>query len=628
MPLTRKIAMCIAACTVIFGGLLIVGLPALGAIPDDATWQRALYAIPAGLTAWFVFHLRYKTFAASRDPHRLLNVPVRIALGFSLGAALGVPLLAFIVHDRLLLTRPEVLLLGAPAIALAVTWLFHPWARRAVVTAFNHLLIESQLPSRPLSPPPRGARTMPLRRVLFGATLALAGIALVLTAIHTRSQERTIETQRRRRHLKTLAAICSAHLANLGVAQRATYVKTFPTATSHVMPVILSSEGRVILAGTRLPRGTKLSVTSSGRCRVNRNTWPCAIAPLPQRQRLALLSRGSPPRTGEGTILLGGGVLFLAALLGLVISRDLARDLDHVARQIHEMATADRVDLSKAIPVASLDEVGELIEAVGALRTRLTGDLHSYTGALDRAHEAQKENSVFIANVSHELHTPLRDLADRTQGLIDGAEGEFSPAQGEDLVVIHKSSQQLFGLINDVLDMSVLETGTLTLTLEDVDIAELCHEAFEQQEAIVRSGRAAKIHLEAIIDDDLPLIHADARRILQILQNLLSNAIKFTREGTVSLRASSPDDTHGTQVIIEIEDTGEGIGTADQAEIFEEYRQAGGIRSRRGGTGLGLAISKRLVDLHGGTIDLQSEIGSGSCFRIKLPVDGPPGATE
>lgn len=243
----------------------------------------------------------------------------------------------------------------------------------------------------------------------------------------------------------------------------------------------------------------------------------------------------------------------------------------------------------------------------------------------------------FLAAMSHELRTPLTAILGMTEGLLEEVFGPVSPQQIKALETVDRSGSHLLELINDILDVSKLESGQMTLDLTvPVDMAALCTAslAFVQPQA-----QAKAIHLSTQFPDALPRMMVDERRMRQVLINLLSNAVKFTPDGgsvtlTVEVQPSKgqPDEgqtfeepsprktDHPAYLCLSVSDTGIGIAEADQARVFEPFIQLDSALNRRyEGTGLGLGLVKRLVELHGGHITLTSALGEGSCFTVYLP---------
>jgi signal transduction histidine kinase len=176
------------------------------------------------------------------------------------------------------------------------------------------------------------------------------------------------------------------------------------------------------------------------------------------------------------------------------------------------------------------------------------------------------------------------------------------------------NGKHLLGLINDVLDLSKIESGQLTLTIEDYAMPAVVHSVMSAMESL---AKAKRLSLAASLARELPLARGDERRITQVLLNLVGNAIKFTDSGAVGITVGVVDRFFD----VAVSDTGPGIAKQDHARIFEEFQQIDSSSTRRkGGTGLGLSISRRIVEMHGGTITLDSEPGRGSTFHIIIPI--------
>jgi HAMP domain-containing protein/signal transduction histidine kinase/CheY-like chemotaxis protein len=243
-----------------------------------------------------------------------------------------------------------------------------------------------------------------------------------------------------------------------------------------------------------------------------------------------------------------------------------------------------------------------------------------------------KYKSEFLANMSHELRTPLNSLLILAQQLFENHEGNLTEKQVRYAKTIHSCGDDLIQLINDILDLSKIESGYITADFINVRFHEIISFA-ETTFKHVSDSKNLKFNIE--IEDTLPdIIETDSQRLNQILKNLLSNAFKFTDKGEVKLRVYEAKnwksgypslDTAKKVVAFEIKDTGIGISKDKQNIIFEAFQQAEGSTSRKyGGTGLGLSISRGLADLLGGSIELESEMGSGSTFTLYLPIDYNP----
>jgi signal transduction histidine kinase len=227
---------------------------------------------------------------------------------------------------------------------------------------------------------------------------------------------------------------------------------------------------------------------------------------------------------------------------------------------------------------------------------------------------ASQHKSQFLANMSHELRTPLNAILGYTELMADGAYGEPSEKMLGILKRLEANGRHLLGLINDVLDLSKIEAGQLVLELSDYCIRYIAQTVRSTLEPLAADKKLA-FRLE--LGPDLPPGHGDGRRLTQVLINLVGNAIKFTDAGEVAIKAEA----NNGSFYVSVRDTGPGISAVDQAKLFQEFQQAdNAITRKKGGTGLGLAISKRIIEMHGGKIWVESEPGQGSTFAFTLPV--------
>jgi signal transduction histidine kinase len=209
---------------------------------------------------------------------------------------------------------------------------------------------------------------------------------------------------------------------------------------------------------------------------------------------------------------------------------------------------------------------------------------------------ASQHKSQFLANMSHELRTPLNAVLGYTELILDSIYGEVPEKARTTLERIQSNGRHLLGLINDVLDLSKIEAGQLTLSLADYSIKGVVHNVYGAVESLATSKNLA---LKVELPKDLPPAHGDERRLTQVLLNLVGNAIKFTDTGEVAIRTSIANGSFS----VAVHDTGPGIAERDQGKIFEEFQQAdSSITKQKGGTGLGLAIAKRIIEMHGGRL--------------------------
>ncbi|WP_165937957.1 ATP-binding protein [Methylobacterium segetis] len=227
---------------------------------------------------------------------------------------------------------------------------------------------------------------------------------------------------------------------------------------------------------------------------------------------------------------------------------------------------------------------------------------------------ADRHKTHFFANMSHELRTPLNAVLGYSELLVDGLYGPLSDKALDALERIQINGRHLLSLINDVLDFTKIEAGSLTLSMQDYSMPAM----IEQVVAAAASlAHAKNLALTTEVAEGLPVGQGDERRLTQVLMNLVGNAIKFTESGEVRVAAKAA----GGWFTVSVTDTGPGIAAADQGRIFDEFQQIDSSSTRKqGGTGLGLSIARKLVLLHGGRIDVESEPGRGAVFRVHLPV--------
>jgi signal transduction histidine kinase len=227
---------------------------------------------------------------------------------------------------------------------------------------------------------------------------------------------------------------------------------------------------------------------------------------------------------------------------------------------------------------------------------------------------ASQHKSEFLANMSQELRTPLNAIIGFSEVLSEKMFGELNEKQEEYSKDIHASGQHLLSLINDILDLSKIEAGKMDLELSDFDMPMTIDNAL----MLVRERAARRsIALDTAVDERVGQVHADERKIRQVLLNLLSNAIKFTPEGgRIDVGAKLVNGL----IEVSVTDTGVGIAPEDQEAVFEEFKQVGTADKKVEGTGLGLALSRKFIKLHGGKIWVTSHIGQGSTFTFTVPV--------
>ena len=227
---------------------------------------------------------------------------------------------------------------------------------------------------------------------------------------------------------------------------------------------------------------------------------------------------------------------------------------------------------------------------------------------------ASRHKSQFLANMSHELRTPLNAILGYTELILDNIYGEVSDAVRQALARLEKSGRHLLALINDVLDLSKIESGQFALSLSEYSMLDVVQTVMTGVEALAGEKGLA---LKAQVAPGLPAVYGDERRLTQVLLNLVGNAIKFTEAGEVNIEVKTLD----SALRVAVSDTGPGIPVSDQAKIFEEFQQVDNTSTRKkGGTGLGLSISRRIVEMHGGSIWVDSIPGQGATFAFTVPL--------
>ena len=284
---------------------------------------------------------------------------------------------------------------------------------------------------------------------------------------------------------------------------------------------------------------------------------------------------------------------------------------DDTESAVEELARQNR-DFVRIL--GELEEKREALERLNQALTDSNAELNQANARLREIAEAREE---FLALTTHDLRSPLTVISGVISFFTSGRLGELSPEQKNMVGMMERNTQNLIELVNDLLDAAKLESGTLQLELAPTGLGTLIHEVCEPFEPLAREKGITLTEESA---DGLPSVRADRAKLRRVIVNLLSNALKFTpKGGRVRVRAEQA----GEQVRVSVADTGVGIAAADIPLLFDKYEQAR-HRATRGekGTGLGLYITRQLVELHGGRIHVESEVGRGSTFSFALPVAG------
>ena len=318
---------------------------------------------------------------------------------------------------------------------------------------------------------------------------------------------------------------------------------------------------------------------------------------------LVAANQSSFTRSRDLLIGVGAASVALALALGLLLAWSVVVPLRRTEERLVEIGAGD---FSGRLDVANRDEIGRLAARVNSTSDELQRVYHE----LELASE---HKSQFLANMSHELRTPLNAIIGFSEVLHEQMFGELNERQLDYVDDVLAAGRHLLSLINDVLDLAKIEAGRMELELSDVDIPDVLRGAVSlQAERANREG----VELSLATEPEEIRIAADERRVRQIVVNLVSNAVKFTPAGGRVDVSASVENGH---VEIGVSDTGPGIAPADREMIFEEFEQTDEGRQAEG-TGLGLPLSRRLVELHGGRLWVESEVGHGSTFRFTLPV--------
>ncbi len=304
--------------------------------------------------------------------------------------------------------------------------------------------------------------------------------------------------------------------------------------------------------------------------------------------------------------------LLTVVIIYMVISRTTIRPLSQLKAIAQTMTSGQ---YNERAPVKSQDEVGQLAVAFNEMANAIQQRETSLEVAREQAERADRVKSMFLASVSHELRTPLNAIINLTKFVAMGMYGPISDEQQETLLKVEASGKHLLNLINDVLDISKIEAGSLELFVEEnLKIGDIIQLAVETAKGLLLQK---PVEIRCEIEPDLPPITGDEQRIRQIVLNLLSNACKFTDQGEIVVKACRQDGN----LLISVRDTGPGIDPSDHAAIFESFRQAkAGVRKAEG-TGLGLPISRRLTEAHGGRLWVSSALGEGATFFFTLPIE-------
>jgi signal transduction histidine kinase len=358
--------------------------------------------------------------------------------------------------------------------------------------------------------------------------------------------------------------------------------------------------------------------TSLGRVRFYAARLP---TPLDHLSLLSLVPAPDHPLLTDSLIELLGAFTFvllgIAALVAYALAKGAQSEIAYVETRIEGMASLSQAS-GTTIPVRSLDQVGAMTETFNELVQRYAEAESAYKTDLDMAVHIERDKSAFLAALSHEFRTPLNAILGFTDVLLGDMEGPLSSEARENLEMVRRSGTTLTALIRDILDLSALESGELTLSKTLTDVFQVAEDVVKQLRV-----RALEKGLQLELLGEHAKAWADPLRVRQMIDNLVGNAVKFTHSGRVTVRIEA----RGEQTAVIVEDTGPGIASVEQTTVFDDYAQFGDSAARGAGSGLGLAITRRLVRMHDGSISLQSALGEGATFTVLLPSEPKGEAT-
>ena len=317
--------------------------------------------------------------------------------------------------------------------------------------------------------------------------------------------------------------------------------------------------------------------------------------------------------------------IVLALLLGFVISWSFILPVRKAHGFLTEVAKGN---FQATINVPNRDEFGDLAERMNQMSRELHSLYENQRAAAqelqilnDRLTEASKAKSEFLANMSHELRTPMNAILGFLEMLLDEIYGEVPPHLREPLIDVQVNGKHLLNLINDVLDLSKIEAGRMELVLGEYSVQDVVETVRTSLQSLAMEKGLGFV---AAAEDDIPLAFGDGRRITQCLMNLVGNALKFCKRGRVAVWV----ERQGDDLLYHVSDTGIGIPREELKNIFTEFQQVDTAITREfSGTGLGLNITKKFVEMHGGRIWAESELGKGSTFFFSIPLRVNDGGT-
>ncbi len=458
--------------------------------------------------------------------------------------------------------------------------------------------------------------------VVAPATVILLGLAVTIAVawlgVRELREQRAYAAQQRS---DLLAETLAARLAVLPLEQHGPFLQRSARRGGADFVLLDEAEGRVVESSWSAPRGADVQLflrSNRGELTTDVGRVHYAISPVGEGPRVVVALVAAPEVLFAGSSLVSSLAAFatlLVAAAGFVawaLARDVHGDVMFVRTRIVDLAKENTVLEGEPIPVRTIDQVGRLTSSFNVLLERFEAAERAYRQDLSGANAFDRDRSEFLAALSHELRTPLNAILGFTDVLLSEVDGPLSDEARENLVIVRASGDHLRSLIDDILALSAIESGELRLSREMADVAAIARNVVAESR-VTANQKGLELELDA---PAVPVnAYVDARRVRQVLGNVVSNAIKFTREGHVRLSLVEQPD----HVVFVVSDTGPGIAREALSRIFDEYQQSGSASAQRSGTGLGLAITRRLVQMHGGNVRVESELGQGARFFITLP---------
>jgi len=308
-----------------------------------------------------------------------------------------------------------------------------------------------------------------------------------------------------------------------------------------------------------------------------------------------------------------GAGLVVGVVAMLIIEKQVLSRLTHLSKSVSSIGTSG--DLSMRVSMGGRDELSKLADTINVMTETLEQSSKALRGKNEQLEEASRAKSEFLAHMSHELRTPLNVIIGFSELMLDGVPGKVSKEQRQCLSDVLGSGQHLLGLINDILDLSKVESGKMELRLGDIALPGVIESLKSEITPMLVTRKQS---LEVNVEGGLPLVRADKAKVRQVLLNLLSNSTKFTPDGG-KLRVEAFRENNWCRV--SVIDNGIGIKKRDQKRIFDPFCQLeSSLSKEEGGTGLGLTIAKQIIEKHGGRIWVESEYRKGSRFIFTLPL--------